>query len=83
VQGSSADPKVPLSLARLQAAARSGQEFWCLLSGKPGKFGGNDIHPFYALAYDQSMGIQLIIAGFLGVMLLIYLVYSIIRPGKF
>lgn len=29
------------------------------------------------------MGIELIIAGILGVFLLIYLVYSIVRPDKF
>ncbi|MGA2975508.1 MAG: K(+)-transporting ATPase subunit F [Spirochaetia bacterium] len=29
------------------------------------------------------MGIELIIAGILGVFLLVYLVYSIVRPDKF
>jgi len=33
--------------------------------------------------YPQSMSIQLIIAGLIGVFLLFYLTYSIIRPDKF
>jgi K+-transporting ATPase KdpF subunit len=33
--------------------------------------------------YDSGMSIELIIAGVLGVILLVYLVYSIIRPERF
>ena len=34
-------------------------------------------------AYDYGMSIELIIAGILGVFLLVYLVYSIVRPDRF
>jgi K+-transporting ATPase KdpF subunit len=33
--------------------------------------------------YNGNMSIELIIAGVLGVVILFYLVYSIIRPEKF
>lgn len=35
------------------------------------------------LPYDYRMSIELIIAGILGVFLLVYLVYSIVRPDRF
>jgi K+-transporting ATPase KdpF subunit len=38
-------------------------------------------HP--APAYSCSMSIELIIAGILGVFLLVYLVFSIVRPDRF
>ncbi len=33
--------------------------------------------------YPERMSIQLIIAGLIGVFLLFYLIYSIVRPDKF
>ncbi len=40
--------------------------------------------PFAPLPpYDYRMSIELIIAGILGVFLLVYLVYSIVRPDRF
>ena len=36
-----------------------------------------------ARPYDFGMSIELIIAGVLGVFLLVYLVYSVVRPDRF
>lgn len=41
------------------------------------------IHLLSFRAYDQCMSIELIIAAILGVFLLFYLVYSIVRPDRF